>query len=46
LGFDCSHAGDLSPGRGPQFSHERYRDVAYVRAEVESLAAQLRAFAP
>lgn len=55
LGFDCMHAWDLWPGSeamarsigmpGPvlRFSREVYRDEAYVRAECESLAAQLMA---
>jgi hypothetical protein len=48
IGFDCSHHGDYSymraksfdrpPGYWPELS---YCDVDYVRAEVESLAAQL-----
>lgn len=52
LGFDCAHAGDRSPGqeaimRGlelpnlPPWYVEGYRDVAYVRGEVEQLAHQL-----
>lgn len=46
LGFDCAHAGDLVPalvatiGRG-MFGADRYRSLAYVRAEVERLAEQL-----
>jgi hypothetical protein len=60
LGFDCAHAGDLSPAmearmrsygipslQGPEFGafREVYRDLPYVRAEIESLAGQLRAIA-
>lgn len=51
FGFDCSHAGDYSPGsesrcppnlRAEAYGiHGTYRDLAYVRAQVESLAAQL-----
>jgi hypothetical protein len=51
LGFDCNHSGDLAPGRSSvllrsvffeDFSFDgTYKDVAYVRDEVESLAAQL-----
>ena len=41
FGFDCAHAGDLTPrcdaGRG------MYRDVAYVTGECASLAKQLAA---
>lgn len=42
LGFDCSHPGDLSPMFVRQWRKLRwpYRDLAYVRAEVESLATQ------
>ena len=43
IGFDCSHAGDLAPYRLRDGSV--YRDVAYVRREVESLAKQLVAYA-
>lgn len=45
LGFDCAHAGDISPGlgigRAGIFPGDVYRDVAYVRAEVVGLALQL-----
>lgn len=44
LGFDCAHAGDVSPHMLqfiPADPHEHYRDIAYVTAEVESLAIQL-----
>jgi hypothetical protein len=51
FGFDCAHAGDLVPGlltagnAGWRTAYEVYRDVAFVRAEVEQLALQLaRAF--
>jgi hypothetical protein len=57
FGFDCSHAYDISPGtyafwrmRGEApilcEPESRYRDLAYVRREVESLAAQLAAVRP
>lgn len=40
FGFDCAHAFDLSPAH--RFDIEEvYRDINYVRAEVESLAKQL-----
>ena len=39
LGFDCAHSGDDTPAFS--MSGGTYRDVAYVRAEVEKLAAQL-----
>lgn len=44
LGFDCAHAFDAQPGRLDRMWIEpdmRYRTVDYVRAECESLAAQL-----
>jgi hypothetical protein len=47
FGFDCAHAFDLTPGytaRGLEpIPGETYRDLAYVRREVESLARQLAA---
>lgn len=67
LGFDCTHAGDYSPGlqatiaraSGQQMAPpyvdppleapwhiDRYRDIDYVKFEVESLARQLAALAP
>lgn len=47
LGFDCSHSGDASPGmmkHGLHLGHfggSIYRDMGYVRREVERLAQQL-----
>jgi len=48
LGFDCAHAGDCSPvslaielPQLPTWYQEAYRDIAYVRREVEQLAEQL-----
>lgn len=46
VGFDTDHGCDYSPvradlGRGDAH-YSRYRDVAYVRGEVESLARQLK----
>ena len=44
LGFDCSHAYDLSPGMlkyDPPETYEEYRPIAYVQGEVTSLAKQL-----
>jgi hypothetical protein len=55
LGFDCAHAGDVSPSmlryfRTSRHFHlmpgETYKNVAYVRAEVERLAAQARDAVP
>jgi hypothetical protein len=48
VGFDCGHAGDMSPHarlRNYRFE-ETYRNVAYVKEQVENLAAQLRAVDP
>lgn len=45
LGFDCGHLGDFVPGMDRWSLHgdgDAYRDIAYVTAEVESLARQLR----
>ncbi len=45
LGFDCAHAWDLIPTLAKYSatlcSDCTYRDIAYVKAEVESLARQL-----
>lgn len=48
IGFDCAHSGDLVPYTDMRwgFSSEVYRDMGYVRREVEGLAqlaAQLAA---
>lgn len=44
VGFDCAHLGDLSPGMSYQyFDNARYRDMGFVIAECESLAAQAAA---
>lgn len=56
LGFDCAHAGDVSPAmdarcRKSPFGttlhgdgwEETYKPIAYVKAEVTQLAAQLHA---
>lgn len=48
LGFDCSHAFDLSPARAaregwPPLPTEIYRDLAYLVREVARLASQLAA---
>lgn len=43
LGFDCAHAGDLSPAYGGEFDVDAvYRDGAYVEAECAKLARQIR----
>lgn len=47
IGFDCSHAGDLSPRyheRHPEWGiGETYRNADYVKDQVENLAKQLKA---
>lgn len=42
FGFDCAHAGDLSPRIPTMMPHETYKDVAYVKKEVGNLAKQLK----
>lgn len=44
FGFDCGHAGDLSPRLGTM-SGDVYRNMPFVRAQCESLAEQLEAIA-
>lgn len=56
FGFDCHHWMDLAPGMEAKLNSlmparksrasETYRDLAYVRAEVESLATQLSVAEP
>lgn len=50
IGFDCAHAYDLSPGDEAMYRargmasfgmSKQYRDIVYVRREVERLAEQL-----
>ena len=44
FGFDCAHSGDFCPGMDAYYRDGgTYRDMAYVRGEVESLAKQLAA---
>lgn len=49
FGFDCAHSGDFCPGMHGAFgvlqgrSLESYKDIEYVKAEVEKLAEQLAA---
>lgn len=57
LGFDCAHCGDIVPSMVAHLRHlgamwepsrlfpESYKDVAYVRKEVNELADQLAAVA-
>jgi hypothetical protein len=49
VGFDCAHSGDFTPGtaaflgrEGPS-GYETYRNVEYVKGEVEHLARQAKA---
>lgn len=47
LGFDCGHAGDLSPGMRHSFDpvlENVYRDMLYVTLQCERLAAQLQEY--
>lgn len=47
LGFDCSHAGDLTPHdefRGWSYSSGTYRTLAYVQEQCRGLASQIAAF--
>ena len=52
LGFDCGHAGDLSPGyldhpHLSRLAHSgTYRTIAYVRQECEELALQIASHPP
>lgn len=55
LGFDCGHCWDVMPALTARYGkllaeldggRARYRDVAYVKAEVEQLADQVIAAAP
>lgn len=47
-GFDCGHLKDLAPrdAAQPMSAGALYRDLAYVRAQCESLARQIDAAAP
>jgi hypothetical protein len=46
LGFDCAHAGDMSPAFkewGMKFlRYDQYRDMEYVRGQCQNLARQLK----
>lgn len=43
LGFDCAHSQDVCPAYEARFHDERgtYKDIEYVTAQVEALAAQV-----
>lgn len=50
FGFDCAHCDDVSPGYDSKYrsfrdSESRYRDVAYVKGQIASLARQVAAAA-
>lgn len=50
FGFDCAHYGDLTPEvlhryPNPSYNHGTYRDLNYVKDQVEKLAVQLKAIA-
>ncbi len=47
LGFDCNHCMDFAPGKTKypglvQISGETYKNIAYVKAEIRSVARQLK----
>lgn len=46
VGFDCAHLYDLSPGYSSVMrrfqTNDIYKDVVYVKNEIESLANQLK----
>ena len=44
FGFDCCHAGDHCPDRGIVIGSSVYRNIKYVKAECERMAAQLKVF--
>lgn len=44
VGFDCAHAGDLSPGIETISEGSTYKDIEYVKAECENLAKQVKLF--
>lgn len=41
FGFDCAHHGDLCPGYMRDYTHGTYRDIEYVKREIELLSKQL-----
>jgi len=41
FGFDCAHSGDYTPEPMRHRADDVYRDLEYVRGQVESLARQL-----
>ncbi len=44
FGFDCAHYQDLTPGMDSKIRSligDTYRDVEYVKSEIQSLASQL-----
>lgn len=51
FGFDCAHGGDGMPGISAHLMNEDnffskgYKDIPYVKREIERMAAQLKAYA-
>lgn len=43
FGFDCAHSGDLCPAHDQHSIYGIYRDLRYVKSQVEGLARQLAA---
>ncbi len=41
LGFDCAHAGDLSPGIARLSDVDKYRSISFVRKQCRKLARQI-----
>lgn len=42
VGFDCAHAGDLSPGLTMSMPEDKYRDMEFVMGECRHLAHQIK----
>jgi hypothetical protein len=42
FGFDCGHAWDFMPAMPKRLQRGEYRDFAYVKAQTESMAKQLK----
>ncbi len=46
LGFDTAHSGDAVPSYDRHWEGDSYKDIAYVRREVNQLAEQLATMTP
>jgi len=52
IGFDCAHSGDFTPGflytLGERFKRDgdTYKDVEYIRTELESVSKQIHEISP